>query len=187
MGNLRRNRAAAVGHRSLRRDGLSLSEQTQEIAYGWHWARRAECPANDFRRGLTTIGAGLIIGLPLAYASRVLCRRLIFRRDPTDATTFVGIPVALMRLRAGHLSSGAKGHEDRSDRGFAVRVNRIVVGFRFAALFAIGLGAPSWAASPWKLTRNEHFYSIRGSDAGARSALLWFEQFARISSCNKPD
>jgi len=49
--------------------------------------------------------------------------------------------------------------------------------FRFAAFLAIGLGAPSWAASPWKLTRNEHFYIYsQGSEAGARSALLWFEQ-----------
>jgi len=49
--------------------------------------------------------------------------------------------------------------------------------FRIAALLAIGLGAPAWAASGWRLTRNEHFeiYS-QGGDASARSALLRFEQ-----------
>jgi tetratricopeptide (TPR) repeat protein len=49
--------------------------------------------------------------------------------------------------------------------------------FRAAALLAIGLGAPSWAGSGWRLTRSDHFevYS-QGGDASARSALLWFEQ-----------
>jgi tetratricopeptide (TPR) repeat protein len=49
--------------------------------------------------------------------------------------------------------------------------------FRAAALLTISLGAPSWAASGWRLTRSDHFeiYS-QSSDASARSALLWFEQ-----------
>ena len=49
--------------------------------------------------------------------------------------------------------------------------------FRAAALLTIGLGAPSWAASGWRLTRSDHFevYS-QSSDTSARSALLWFEQ-----------
>ncbi|HTA72497.1 MAG TPA: hypothetical protein VK776_29665 [Bryobacteraceae bacterium] len=49
--------------------------------------------------------------------------------------------------------------------------------FRAAALLTIGLGAPSWAASGWRLTRSDHFevYS-QSSDASARSALVWFEQ-----------
>ena len=49
--------------------------------------------------------------------------------------------------------------------------------FRIAAILAIGLAVPSWAVSGWRLTRSEHFeiYS-QADDAGALSALLWFEQ-----------
>ena len=78
-----------------------VSEQTQEIglrmALG---APRTSVLQMIFRRGLTTIGSGLIIGLPLAYAFARLMSSLIFGVTPTDATTFVGIPVALMAAAA---------------------------------------------------------------------------------------
>ena len=40
-----------------------------------------------------------------------------------------------------------------------------------------GLMVPAWGASGWRLTKSEHFevYS-QSSDAGARAAVLWFEQ-----------
>jgi putative ABC transport system permease protein len=78
-----------------------VSEQTQEIglrmALG---APRGSVLQMIFRRGLTTIGTGLIIGLPLAYGFARLMASLIFGVTTTDAATFIGIPVALMAAAA---------------------------------------------------------------------------------------
>jgi putative ABC transport system permease protein len=78
-----------------------VSEQTQEIglrmALG---APRTSVLQMIFRRGLTTIGSGLIVGLPLAYAFARLMSSLIFGVTTTDATTYVGIPVALLAAAA---------------------------------------------------------------------------------------
>jgi putative ABC transport system permease protein len=78
-----------------------VSEQTQEIglrmALG---AQRGSVLQMIFRRGLTPIGVGLIIGLPLAYGFARLMASLIFGVTNTDATTFVGIPLALMAAAA---------------------------------------------------------------------------------------
>ena len=78
-----------------------VSEQTQEIglrmALG---APRGSVLQMIFRRGLTTIGTGLIIGLPLAYGFARLMASLIFGVTASDAATFVGIPVALMAAAA---------------------------------------------------------------------------------------
>jgi len=78
-----------------------VSEQTQEIglrmALG---APRGSVLQMIFRRGLTTIGVGLIIGLPLAYGFARLMASLIFGVSPTDAATFAGIPLALLAAAA---------------------------------------------------------------------------------------
>jgi putative ABC transport system permease protein len=78
-----------------------VSEQTQEIglrmALG---APRASVLQMIFRRGLLTIGAGLVIGLPLAYGFARLMASLIYGVTATDAATFVGIPLALMTAAA---------------------------------------------------------------------------------------
>ncbi len=78
-----------------------VSEQTQEIglrmALG---APRSNVLQMIFRRGLLTIGAGLIIGLPMAYGFSRLMASLIFGVSATDAATFVGIPAALLATAA---------------------------------------------------------------------------------------
>jgi putative ABC transport system permease protein len=53
-----------------------------------------------FRRGLTTIEVGLIIGLPLAYAFARLMASLIFGVTSTDPAIFFGIPVPLLAAAA---------------------------------------------------------------------------------------
>jgi len=53
-----------------------------------------------FRRGLTTIGTGLIVGLPLAFGFSRLMASLIFGVTSTDPATFFGIPVALLAAAA---------------------------------------------------------------------------------------
>ncbi|HEX4595687.1 MAG TPA: ABC transporter permease [Bryobacteraceae bacterium] len=78
-----------------------VSEQTQEIglrmALG---ASRGSVLQMIFRRGLLTIGVGLLIGLPLAYGFSRLMASLIFGVSASDAPTFVGIPAALMAAAA---------------------------------------------------------------------------------------
>ena len=78
-----------------------VTEQTQEIglrmALG---APRGSVLQMIFRRGLTTIGVGLIIGLPLAYAFARLMASLIFGVTASDAATFAGIPLAMMAAAA---------------------------------------------------------------------------------------
>ncbi|HEY6393652.1 MAG TPA: ABC transporter permease [Bryobacteraceae bacterium] len=78
-----------------------VSEQGHEIgvriALG---ASRQNVLATVFRRGMLTIGAGLLVGLPLAYGFAKLMASLIFGVTATDATTFVGIPLALVATAA---------------------------------------------------------------------------------------
>jgi putative ABC transport system permease protein len=78
-----------------------VSEQTQEIglrmALG---APRGSVLQMIFRRGLVTIGAGLLLGLPLAYGFAQLMSSLIFGVAASDATTFLGIPAALLTVAA---------------------------------------------------------------------------------------
>jgi putative ABC transport system permease protein len=78
-----------------------VSEQTQEIglrmALG---APRGSVLQMIFRRGLTTIAVGLLIGLPLAYGFARLMASLIFGVTSTDPATFFGIPVALLAAAA---------------------------------------------------------------------------------------
>ena len=78
-----------------------VSEQTQEIglrmALG---APRGSVLQMIFQRGLLTIGAGLVVGLPLAYGFARLMESLIFGVTASDTATFVGIPVALVAAAA---------------------------------------------------------------------------------------
>ena len=53
-----------------------------------------------FRRGLVTMVAGLLVGLPLAYALARLMASLIFGVTAGDLTTFLGIPLALIGATA---------------------------------------------------------------------------------------
>jgi putative ABC transport system permease protein len=74
-----------------------VSEQTHEIgirmALG---AERQNVLAMIFRRGMLTIGAGLAVGLPIAWGFARLMASLIFGVTANDAATFVSIPLALV-------------------------------------------------------------------------------------------
>jgi putative ABC transport system permease protein len=74
-----------------------VSEQTHDIglrmALG---AERQSVLRMVFRRGMTTILAGLLVGLPLAWAFARLMASLIFGVTANDPTTFVSITVALL-------------------------------------------------------------------------------------------
>jgi len=74
-----------------------VSEQTHEIgirmALG---AERQNVLAMVFRRGMLTIGAGLAVGLPLAFGFARLMASLIFGVSSNDAATFISIPLALL-------------------------------------------------------------------------------------------
>jgi putative ABC transport system permease protein len=74
-----------------------VSEQTHEIgirmALG---AERQTVLGMIFRRGMFTIGAGLIVGLPIAWLFARLMASLVFGVSANDATTFVSIPLALL-------------------------------------------------------------------------------------------
>jgi len=48
------------------------------------------------KRGMLMAAAGLVLGLPVAYAFARLLASLIFGVDATDTTTFVGIPAAMI-------------------------------------------------------------------------------------------
>jgi len=74
-----------------------VSEQTHEIgvrvALG---AARGSVLRMILRRGLTTTGVGLAVGLPLAYAFARLMESLVFGVAATDPVTFISIPLALI-------------------------------------------------------------------------------------------
>ncbi|MCX6628209.1 MAG: ABC transporter permease [Candidatus Solibacter sp.] len=74
-----------------------VSEQTHEIgirmALG---AERQNVLAMVFRSGMLTIGAGLAVGLPIAWGFARLMASLIFGVTANDAATFVTIPLALI-------------------------------------------------------------------------------------------
>jgi putative ABC transport system permease protein len=78
-----------------------VSEQTRDIgirmALG---APRGSVLKAIFRRGLLVTGAGLAVGLPLAYALARLMASLIYGVTATDPATFVGIPLALIGAAA---------------------------------------------------------------------------------------
>ncbi len=79
-----------------------VSEQTHEIgirmALG---APRENVLAMVFRRGLLTIGAGLLIGLPAAWwMARFLVSSLIYGVTATDPATFISIPLTLIATAA---------------------------------------------------------------------------------------
>jgi putative ABC transport system permease protein len=74
-----------------------VSEQTHDIgvrmALG---ASRGSILTAIFRRGLMVTGAGLAVGLPIAYALALLLASLIYGVSATDPATFIGIPLALI-------------------------------------------------------------------------------------------
>jgi len=74
-----------------------VSEQTHEIgirmALG---AERQNVLSMIFRRGMITIGAGLAVGLPIAWGFARLMASLIFGVTANDAATFLSIPLALI-------------------------------------------------------------------------------------------
>ena len=78
-----------------------VSEQTHDIgvcvALG---APRERILGAIFRRGLLVTGAGLAIGLPIAYALARLLASLIFGVTSSDPATFLGIPLALTAAAA---------------------------------------------------------------------------------------
>ena len=78
-----------------------VSEQTHEI--GLRMALGAgggNVMQMIFGRGMITTCAGLAVGLPLAYGFARLTSSLIFGVSATDATTFIGIPLALLAAAA---------------------------------------------------------------------------------------
>jgi putative ABC transport system permease protein len=78
-----------------------VSEQTHDI--GLRMALGAEQQnvlAMVFRRGMTTIAAGLLAGLPLAWAFARLMASLIFGVTANDPTTFISITLALLAAAA---------------------------------------------------------------------------------------
>lgn len=74
-----------------------VAEETHEI--GIRMALGAEqnnVLAMIFRRGMTTILAGLAVGLPAAFAISQLLASLIYGVTPRDLVTFASIPAALL-------------------------------------------------------------------------------------------
>jgi putative ABC transport system permease protein len=74
-----------------------VTEQTHDIgirmALG---AERQDVLSMLFRRGMLTIGAGLLVGLPTAWAFARLMSSLIFGVTASDPVTFVSITLALL-------------------------------------------------------------------------------------------
>jgi len=78
-----------------------VSEQTHEI--GIRMALGAERPnvlAMVFRKGMITIAAGLVVGLPIAFAFARLMASLIYGVTANDAVSFTAIPLALILAAA---------------------------------------------------------------------------------------
>ena len=59
-------------------------------------APRSNVMGMVFRRGLWTTLAGLVIGVGLSWWLAHLLALLVFGVNPDDATTFAGIPLALI-------------------------------------------------------------------------------------------
>jgi putative ABC transport system permease protein len=78
-----------------------VAEQAHEIgvrmALG---APRGNVLAMVLRRGMTTVAAGLAVGLPLAYGFARLAASLIHGLQPADAFVFAGMPLALAAAAA---------------------------------------------------------------------------------------
>ncbi|MCU1238597.1 MAG: hypothetical protein JWP63_6564 [Candidatus Solibacter sp.] len=78
-----------------------VAEQTHDIgirmALG---AERQNVLAMIFRRGMTTIAVGLLVGLPVAWAFARLMSSLIFGVTANDPATFIAITVALLAAAA---------------------------------------------------------------------------------------
>jgi len=78
-----------------------VSEQTHEI--GIRMALGAERPnvlGMIFRKGMITIGLGLLIGLPVAWAFSRLMSSLIFGVQANDPISFTAIPLGLILAAA---------------------------------------------------------------------------------------
>jgi len=79
----------------------TVSEQTRDIgvrmALG---ASRGSVLGAIFRRGLLVTVAGLVVGLPIAYALARLMASLIFGVTSSDPATFIGIPLTLLAAAA---------------------------------------------------------------------------------------
>ncbi|HXB68053.1 MAG TPA: ABC transporter permease [Candidatus Acidoferrales bacterium] len=74
-----------------------VSEQTHEIgirmALG---AERQSVLGMIFRKGMITIAAGLVVGLPVAWAFARLMASLIYGVNANDAVSFTAVPLALI-------------------------------------------------------------------------------------------
>ena len=79
----------------------TVTEQTHDIgirlALG---AARSNVLTMVFRRGMVTIGAGLAVGLPMAFGFARLMASLVFGVTANDPVTFVSIPLALILAAA---------------------------------------------------------------------------------------
>jgi putative ABC transport system permease protein len=78
-----------------------VSEQTHEI--GIRMALGAERPSvlgMIFRKGMVTIGAGLVVGMPIAWAFAKLMASLIYGVTADDVVSFTAIPLALILAAA---------------------------------------------------------------------------------------
>jgi putative ABC transport system permease protein len=74
-----------------------VSEQTQEIGIRMALGARPDTVLQSiFRRGLTTAGIGLAIGLPVAYLLARLMASLVYGVTASDAVTFIAIPGTLI-------------------------------------------------------------------------------------------
>jgi putative ABC transport system permease protein len=74
-----------------------VSEQTHEIGIRMALGAPKESVLTMvFRRGMVTIAAGLVVGLPVSYALARLVSSLIYGVTPSDIVTFTGIPMALL-------------------------------------------------------------------------------------------
>ena len=96
---LRRARAGALGHRHLRRAGLTVSQRTREfgirMALG---ASAGDVVAMVMRYGVRLAAIGLAIGIAGALALTRLMTTLLFDVKPGDPVVFTAVAVALMMV-----------------------------------------------------------------------------------------